>query len=152
MFCKKGVLKNFAIFTGKHLCWSLFADLQVCNFIKKKLQCWCCEIFKNTYSEEHLRTTASYFMKKNRHSWRLNNSSKKILNQWISVNLQFYKMICLQKKVQRKCMQIIFNIIKYQVQNCPALPGRNLISTCNCRVKSVSAGRVEVSSRQAGIM
>ena len=24
MFCKKGVLKNFAIFTGKHLCWSLF--------------------------------------------------------------------------------------------------------------------------------
>ena len=44
------------------------------------------------------------------------------------------------------------NLIKYQVQNCPALPGRNLISTCNCRVKSVSAGRVEVSSRQAGIM
>ena len=24
MFCKKGVLKNFANFTGKHLSWSLF--------------------------------------------------------------------------------------------------------------------------------
>ena len=35
---KKGVLKNFANFTGKHLCWSL---LQACNFIKKRLQHWC---------------------------------------------------------------------------------------------------------------
>ena len=35
------------------------------------------------------------------------------------------------------------DLIKYQVENCPALPGRNLISTCNRRVKSVSAGRVE---------
>ena len=31
-----------------------------------------CEIFRNTYFEEHLQMTASYFMKKNRH-----NSSKK---------------------------------------------------------------------------
>ena len=35
---RKGIFKNFAIFTGKHLCWSLFAGLQVCNFIKKRLQ------------------------------------------------------------------------------------------------------------------
>ena len=26
LFCKKGVLKNFAKFTGKHLCQSLFFD------------------------------------------------------------------------------------------------------------------------------
>ena len=38
VFCKKGVLKNFANFTGKHLCWSLF---QACSFIKKRLQQWC---------------------------------------------------------------------------------------------------------------
>ena len=43
------------------------------------------------------------------------------------------------------------NLIKYQVENYPVLPGRNLISTCNHRVKSVSAGRVEISSREAGI-
>ena len=24
IFCKKGVLKNFVIYTGKFLCWSLF--------------------------------------------------------------------------------------------------------------------------------
>ena len=44
------------------------------------------------------------------------------------------------------------SLIKYQVENCPALPGRNLISTCNRSVKFVSAGRVDISSRQAGIM
>ena len=33
-----GVLKNFSVFTGKYLCWSLFAGLQACNFIKKRLQ------------------------------------------------------------------------------------------------------------------
>ena len=41
---KKGVLKNCANSTGKHLCWSLFLI---------KLQ-----VFKNTYFEEHLWTTA----------------------------------------------------------------------------------------------
>ena len=37
VFRKKGVLKNFAIFTRKHLCWSLFGVFGV-NFIKKRLQ------------------------------------------------------------------------------------------------------------------
>ena len=32
---KKAVPKTFAIFTGKHLCWSLFFGLQACSFIKK---------------------------------------------------------------------------------------------------------------------
>ena len=39
VFCKKGVLKDFAKFTGKHLCQSPFfnkvAGLQACNFILK---------------------------------------------------------------------------------------------------------------------
>ena len=37
LFYKKAILKNFAIFTKKHLCWSLFSNkfavFQVCNFI-----------------------------------------------------------------------------------------------------------------------
>ena len=41
ILCKKGVLKNFAIFTEKHLCWSLFAGLQVCDFINKRHQLLC---------------------------------------------------------------------------------------------------------------
>ena len=42
MFCKKGFLKNFAKFTGKKLCQSLFfnkvASLRpkACNFVKKE--------------------------------------------------------------------------------------------------------------------
>ena len=37
-----GVLKNFVIFTGKRLCWSLcFIKLQPCKFIEKRLQHWC---------------------------------------------------------------------------------------------------------------
>ena len=38
----KAVLKHFAIFTLKQLCWNLFlnknAGLQTCSFIKKRLQ------------------------------------------------------------------------------------------------------------------
>ena len=37
-----GVLKNFVIFTGEHLCWSLLlTKLQACKFIEKRLQHWC---------------------------------------------------------------------------------------------------------------
>ena len=58
LFCKKGVLRNFAKFTGKHLCQNLFfskvAD-QACNFIKKEILAQVfsfefCKISKNTYS------------------------------------------------------------------------------------------------------
>ena len=64
---KKAVLKNFA-------------DLKACNFIRKRLQhrCWVlqhtceyCQIFKNTYFEEHLQngcfcdSAASLELKKN---------------------------------------------------------------------------------------
>ena len=42
MYFRIGVLENFAMFTGNHLCWSLFFDkyagLKACNFIKKRLQ------------------------------------------------------------------------------------------------------------------
>ena len=41
-FVKKGVLRNFANFTGKHLFCSLFSiELQVCSFIEKRLQHRC---------------------------------------------------------------------------------------------------------------
>ena len=42
---KKTVINNFTMFTGKHLCWSLFFNkntgLEACNFIKKRLQHRC---------------------------------------------------------------------------------------------------------------
>ena len=50
----------FANFLGKHLCWSLF----LIKPLKKEtptlvFSCETCEIFKDTYFEEHLRTTTS---------------------------------------------------------------------------------------------
>ena len=48
---KKVFLKDFAIFTGKHLCWSP----QACDFITKRLQHWCFPVnfenFENSYFE-----------------------------------------------------------------------------------------------------
>ena len=63
MFFKTVVLKNFAIFTGKHLCGSLFnkvAGLQACNFIKKRLQHGCFPVniakcLRTAFFKEHLR-------------------------------------------------------------------------------------------------
>ena len=65
---KISVLKNFANFTEKTPVRSLFlikfqAGLKACNFIKETpaqaFSYEVCEIFKNTYFEEHLRATAS---------------------------------------------------------------------------------------------
>ena len=56
---KIGVLKIFANFTGKNLCWSLFVIRFLTNFIKDTpTQVFSCEIwknFKNTFSTEHLQ-------------------------------------------------------------------------------------------------
>ena len=56
---KKSVLKNFAVFLGKLLAWI---------FIKKETPTQVffyeyCEVFKNTYFEEHFLTAGSDFSK-----------------------------------------------------------------------------------------
>ena len=57
-----GVLKHFAIFTRKHLCWSYFLikslkrDSNIDVFLEY------CKIFKNPYFEELLRTAASVLL------------------------------------------------------------------------------------------
>ena len=72
MFCEKGVLENFTKFT-ENTC--VRVSFLTCNFIKKEnlalvFSCESCEIFKNTFFTEHLRTIASpstliYFRKNN---------------------------------------------------------------------------------------
>ena len=54
---KNGVLKNFAKFTGKHLCGSLFI-----NKVAQMFSCEFCKIFKNTYFEEHQSTTVDFWL------------------------------------------------------------------------------------------
>ena len=70
MFFKIGVRKNFAKFTGKHLCHFLFfnnvARPQACIFIKKEIlaqvfSCEFCEIFKNNFFYRTLPVAASDF-------------------------------------------------------------------------------------------
>ena len=64
---RKGVLRNFAKFTGKHLCQRLFfnqvADLSLQLYKKGTLtqvfSCEFSEISKNTFFTEHLWPTAS---------------------------------------------------------------------------------------------
>ena len=64
---RKGVLRNFAKFTGKHLCESLFlnkvAGLRPATLLKETLaQVFFykfCEISKNTFFRAHLGATAS---------------------------------------------------------------------------------------------
>ena len=74
VFCKKGVLKNFAKFTGKQLRHSLFfnkvAVLRAATLLKKRLWHRCFPVsfvkfLRRRFLTEHLRRTASesYFCK-----------------------------------------------------------------------------------------
>ena len=47
VFCKKSVLRNFAKFTGKHLCQSLYFKIEA---LAQVFSCEFCEISKNTFS------------------------------------------------------------------------------------------------------
>ena len=68
VFYKKAVFKGFTIFTGKHLCRSLFLSLQLYwkENITQVFSSEYCETFNNSYFEKHLWTAASvswYFKK-----------------------------------------------------------------------------------------
>ena len=52
VFCKKGVLRSFAKFTGKHFCQSLFFKKET---LAQVFSCEFCEISKNTFPYRHLR-------------------------------------------------------------------------------------------------
>ena len=56
MFYKKGVLKDFAKFTGKHLHQNLFFNKEA---LAQVFSCEFCEVFKSIFFTEHLRTIAS---------------------------------------------------------------------------------------------
>ena len=58
---KKSVLRNFAKFTGKHLCQSLFLNkvAGLKETVAHVLSCEFCKISKNTFFEEYVWSTAS---------------------------------------------------------------------------------------------
>ena len=67
MFCEKGNFRNFAKFTGKQQCQSVFLmklQAEACNFIKKEtlaqvLSCEFGEICKNTFTYRTFPVAAS---------------------------------------------------------------------------------------------
>ena len=66
VFCKIGVLKDFANFTGKHVLESLFnkiAALRACNFTKKRLQrrCFPMKFAKSLRTSFLQNTPSGYF-------------------------------------------------------------------------------------------
>ena len=69
VFCEKGALRNFAKFTRKHLCQSLFFN-KVAG-LRPDVSCEFCEIPKNTFITEHLRAAAS-ICEKERYKIQLN--------------------------------------------------------------------------------
>ena len=67
VFCRKGVIRSFAKFTGKtctRVSFLIKLQAWACNFIKKEtpaqvFSCEFCEITKNTFFTEHLLATIS---------------------------------------------------------------------------------------------
>ena len=61
VYCKRGVLRNFTKFTGKHLCQSLFfnkvADLRSETLLKKRLwhRCFPVKFLRTLFFTEHFR-------------------------------------------------------------------------------------------------
>ena len=71
---KKGVLRDFPKFIGKHMCHSLFFNKETATLLKKETltQVFSCELYEiyiKTFFTEHLPTDASVF-----------------LNQWASLH------------------------------------------------------------------
>ena len=66
VFCEKGALRNFAKFTGKHLCQSLFfnkvAGLRPATLLKRRLwhKCFPANFAKFLNFTEHLRWLLLY--------------------------------------------------------------------------------------------
>ena len=65
VFCKKGALKNFTKFTGKHLYLSFSFNKVAClslatieETLAQVIFFWFCKIYKNIFLTEHLWTTA----------------------------------------------------------------------------------------------
>ena len=95
VFYKKGVIRNFVILAGKHLCQSLFLS---CNFISKEtlaheFSLEFCKIFKNTCFTESLRMVASilqqllalYFA--NIYSWQRISSDTSLVGKKIHLHI-----------------------------------------------------------------
>ena len=75
---KKGVLRNFAKFIGKHLCQGLFFNKK--DTLAQVFSCEFCEISKNTFFTEHIWVTASEFIYLRKNYYKFCLCMKQFLN------------------------------------------------------------------------
>ena len=112
MFCTKGVLKNFAKFTGKHLCQSLFAF----NFIKKEtlaqvFSCEFCEISKNSFFYRAPLVAASRTWRAGEKGTLLQVLSREYLQIFLdSYSVQLQQTRHAKMSLKGKNMNAFFNI------------------------------------------
>ena len=130
VFCKRGVFRNFRKFTGKQLCQSFFfnkvAGLSPAILLNKRL-------WHRYFPVNFAKFLRTHFSKTPPVAASVNG------NLWIFSFVKWHPYKEKSKENACKSYQI-------PVWKLSHLPIRNLISTCNCRVKSVSAGWVEISS------
>ena len=100
-FIEKSVLKNFATFTGKHLCWSLSFNKGLKKETPTQLfSCEYCKMIKSTYFEEHLQTDASVLPSK------YNRAESPLLYEFNVNFLELYRTISELK-----------DTVKFQIQS-----------------------------------
>ena len=96
VFCKKGVLRNFAKFTEKHLCQSLFfnkvAGLRPATLLKKRLWHRC-------FPVDFMKFLRIYFLQ--------NTSGRLLLSVWIFCSHKFRSHVVFLKFTQSKMLLTI---------------------------------------------
>ena len=120
-----GVLKNFVIFTGKHLCWSLFLiKLQAYKFIEKRLQNWCFPL----HVRKFLRTSI------------LKNISERLL----VIILLVQQFICFRMSIYNYKEKLIFRWRKCSLKLDYAIKWHMFLKTMSKKIYTVKDMQGEV--------
>ena len=106
---RKGILRNFAKFTGKHLCQSLSFSKR--ETLAQVFSFEFCEISKNAFLTEHLWTTASVKLKLRSVWWPF----IKINIKWIH-HLGYLSEICRSATPFRKRVPSLGTIASYNIK------------------------------------
>ena len=120
----KGVLRNFAKFTGKHLCQSLFFNKvaglmpEACNFIKKTnlaqvFSCESCEISMNTFCRRTPPVAASVCCRRKVAAVKIEKLKAFIIKYYNISKTYLYSSTC---SIQLTCHIFIFLSIVFSHQ------------------------------------
>ena len=127
VFCKKGVLKNFANFTWKYLCWCLFFNKTVCLrpavLLKKRLRHRCfpvkftkflrTPILKNIWEQLVLHFTLSALI-----FYTLLYGHGKVMRPCLSLWLDYFYFSFTIVRVRKKALRIFLENLNLKFMLC----------------------------------